>query len=119
MPRAMSASARVPNDWTTTRLLCRTRALYARDDIAQCECVPFHLDDKRATEYVAFDRFRLSDDPTHPDLMHRTNNCASLSPFTDCRERTTESRGSTTDLPADSSCHIRSVIRDGTVKPQR
>jgi hypothetical protein len=48
MPRAMSASARVPNDWTTTRLLCRMRALYAPDDIAHCECTPFHFPDKRA-----------------------------------------------------------------------
>ena len=56
---------------------------------------------------------------TYPDLMHRTHNCASLSPFTDWRDRTTESRGSKIDLRADSSRHIRSMIRDGMVKAQQ
>ncbi len=61
MPRAMSASARVPNDWTTTRLLCRTRELYALDNIAHYECAPFHLDDNAVTFHIdfKFSNFRL------------------------------------------------------------
>jgi hypothetical protein len=55
MPKAMSASARVPNDWTTTRLLCRMRALYAGDDIARCECASFHLADKRGYRTSGFE----------------------------------------------------------------
>src|SRR4029077_7221962 len=61
----------------------------------------------------------VSDNAIYRDLMRRTTSCASVLPFTGRRDRTTLSFGSKSDLPADPSRHVRSMIRDGMVKAQQ